>query len=59
MGIPVVDLRGAYDGVADRTSLWVAPWDNHTNAAGRRLLAERLYGLLLNSRLVPVESVER
>jgi alginate O-acetyltransferase complex protein AlgI len=52
-GLPVLDLRGAFADVADRNSLWIAPWDDHTNAAGHRLLADRFYAKLLDHGLVP------
>jgi hypothetical protein len=51
--LPVLDLQGAYGQARERKSLWIAPWDSHPNAAGHRLLAERLYTLLLRQRLVP------
>ncbi|KAB0269761.1 SGNH/GDSL hydrolase family protein [Microvirga brassicacearum] len=54
--LPVIDLQGSFSRVRDRQSLWVAPWDEHTNAEGHRLLAERLYSLLLKERLVPTEA---
>jgi D-alanyl-lipoteichoic acid acyltransferase DltB (MBOAT superfamily) len=50
VGLEVIDLRGAYAGVRSRKSLWIAKWDNHPNAEGHRLLAERLYHELLGSR---------
>jgi len=53
--LPVLDLQGSFAGVKDRKSLWIAPWDSHTNAEGHRLLAERLYALLLKNGLVPAE----
>lgn len=40
-GLPVIDLFGVYDG-ADLPALRVAPWDDHPNAAGHRLIAEAL-----------------
>jgi D-alanyl-lipoteichoic acid acyltransferase DltB (MBOAT superfamily) len=51
--LPVLDLQGSFSKVRNRQSLWVAAWDEHTNAQGHRLLAERLYGLLLQEGLVP------
>jgi hypothetical protein len=53
--LPILDLRGSFADVWDRKSLWVAPWDDHTNPQGHRLLANRLYSLLLNEGLVPTE----
>lgn len=52
-GLPVLDLQGTFAKVRDRQSLWVAPWDNHSNAEGHRLLADRLYTLLVLQELVP------
>jgi len=44
-----LDLSGAFDSVADRQSLVLAPWDSHTNTRGHQLLADALY-----QRLLPV-----
>jgi hypothetical protein len=41
-GVPVIDLLDVYP-AADRDRLRVAPWDNHPNTEGHRLIAERLY----------------
>jgi hypothetical protein len=54
--VPVLDLQGSFAGVKDRKSLWITPWDTHSNATGHRLLADRLYSLLLKERLVPTEA---
>jgi len=54
-GLPVLDLQGSFAKVQDRQSLWVAPWDNHSNAEGHRLLADRLYTLLVQQELVPTK----
>lgn len=51
--LPVLDLRGSFAEVKDRKSLRIADWDSHTNAVGHRLLANRLYSLLLKEGLVP------
>ena len=51
--LPVLDLQGSFAEVKDRKSLWIAPWDTHSNAKGHRLLAEKLYPLLLKEGLVP------
>ena len=40
--LPVFDLFGVY-ATADRPSLRVAPWDDHPNADGHRLIADRFY----------------
>jgi hypothetical protein len=47
-GFVVLDLFGAYN-VANRNALWVADWDAHPNAEGHRLIAEKLYGLVLQN----------
>jgi hypothetical protein len=44
-GLPVFDLFGVYVD-ADRPALRVAPWDDHPNEAGHRLIADRLYSEL-------------
>ncbi|MEY3021571.1 MAG: hypothetical protein RIS86_769 [Planctomycetota bacterium] len=38
-GLPSVSLLGAYAGIRDARSLWIAEWDEHPNAEGHRLLA--------------------
>jgi hypothetical protein len=40
--LPVFDLFDVF-ATADRPSLRVAPWDDHPNAEGHRLVADRLY----------------
>src|SRR4029077_20380589 len=42
-GVEVVDLSSAFDSVADRSSLILAKWDDHTTALGHQLLADKLY----------------
>jgi len=42
-GLEVIDLTSAFDSVADRRSLVLAKWDDHTTALGHRLLADKLY----------------
>ena len=44
--LPVIDLFDVFP-EAERPALRVAPWDDHPNAAGHRLIADRLYGPLL------------
>jgi D-alanyl-lipoteichoic acid acyltransferase DltB (MBOAT superfamily) len=44
--LPVIDLFDVFP-EAERPALRVAPWDDHPNAAGHRLIAERLYDQLL------------
>jgi hypothetical protein len=51
--LPVLDLFDAFSEVDDLNSLWIAPWDDHTNAAGQRLLAGRLFQLLIEQNVVP------
>jgi hypothetical protein len=58
VGLPILDLQGSFAKVRDRQSLWVAPWDNHSNAEGHRLLADRLYSLLVQQELVPTKRPE-
>jgi lysophospholipase L1-like esterase len=41
-GIPMLDMFDVFP-EAERPALRVAPWDDHPNAAGHRLIAERLY----------------
>jgi hypothetical protein len=42
-GLEVLDLSPAFNSVADRSSLILAKWDDHTTALGHRLLADKLY----------------
>lgn len=41
-GIPMLDMFDVFP-EAERPALRVAPWDDHPNAAGHRLISERLY----------------
>ena len=41
-GFAAIDLRDVYDG-QDTTTLRLAEWDDHPNARGHELLANRLY----------------
>jgi hypothetical protein len=52
-GLEVIDLHSAYARVRDFQTLYLAPWDTHTNASGHRLLADRLYEGLLERKIVP------
>jgi len=42
-GLEVLDLSPAFNSVADRSSLILGKWDDHTTALGHRLLADELY----------------
>jgi hypothetical protein len=42
-GLEVIDLSPAFDSVANRNTLIIAKWDDHTTAFGHRLLADKLY----------------
>jgi hypothetical protein len=42
-GLDIIDLSFAFDQIEDRASLVLAPWDDHTNALGHKLLADILY----------------
>jgi hypothetical protein len=55
VGLPVIDLQGALAAVPDQTTLWITSWDAHINPLGHRLLADRLYTLLIEQELVPTE----
>jgi hypothetical protein len=48
-GFTVLDLDDVYHG-HDRSSLWIAEWDAHPNALGHRLIADRLFELIHQSR---------
>jgi hypothetical protein len=43
MSLPFLDLSHAFDSVKYRYELILAPWDDHTNARGQRLLADELF----------------
>ncbi len=59
-GIPLIDLFDVFP-EQQRPSLRAAPWDDHPNAAGHRLIADALYGELapmlekLPTKVVPAE----
>jgi hypothetical protein len=55
--LPLLDLQGSFAGIKDRKSLWIAPWDSHSNPQGHRLLADRLYSQLVEKKMVPLEAV--
>ncbi len=55
LDIAVVDLRGTYAGVKDRTSFILASWNTHTNARGHERMAEKMYQQLIASGLLPIE----
>ncbi len=42
-GLEVIDLSTVFDSIVDRNTLVLAPWDDHTNALGHKLLADGLY----------------
>jgi hypothetical protein len=44
--LPVIDLTHIYS-PSERVALRVAPWDEHPNSAGHRLIADRLYDRLV------------
>lgn len=46
LGLPFIDLFGVFAG-REPGSLRVAPWDDHPNIAGHRIVAERLYAELV------------
>jgi D-alanyl-lipoteichoic acid acyltransferase DltB (MBOAT superfamily) len=45
VGLPVIDLFDVFP-EADRPALRAAPWDDHPNVTGHRLIADRLYSQL-------------
>jgi hypothetical protein len=47
--IPFLDLCPAYEHIRNRRELMAAPWDDHTNARGHRLLADQLFRLVHDS----------
>jgi hypothetical protein len=48
-GVLAFDLMHLYDGL-DLSALRVAPWDNHPNAIGHRMIADGLYSQLSQHR---------
>jgi hypothetical protein len=52
VGCEIVDLYGALGSVADRSTLAIAPWDDHSNATGHRLLGTKLAAMLVAQNLV-------
>jgi hypothetical protein len=43
VGLDVIDLSSAFDSITDRNTIIVAKWEQHTNALGHRLIADKLY----------------
>jgi hypothetical protein len=58
-GCDVIDLYGAFASVQDKSTLWVAPWDDHTNVQGHRLLGQKLFDALIDQGIVPLEPGSR
>lgn len=56
VGVPILDLRGAFGAVSDRSKLWITSFDAHTNAAGHQMIADLLFEKLLRSNLVPTKA---
>ena len=54
VGCEVVDLYGAMSGVADRATLAIATWDDHTNARGHALLGRKFAEMLVSRGIVPL-----
>ncbi len=53
-GFTVISLEDVYDRV-DPADLAIAPWDNHPNQLGHRLIAEHLYrGMQAHHDLIPM-----
>jgi lysophospholipase L1-like esterase len=58
-GFEILDMADAYEGRDPRT-LWLGEWDQHLNAEGHRLMAERLYeALAANERFASRTRNER
>jgi hypothetical protein len=59
-GLEILDLSSAFDQVVDRNTLVLTPFDDHTNAFGHRLLADKLYEELTRALAnEPVSSTAR
>jgi hypothetical protein len=54
LSVPVLNLRGAFSEISDRSTLWIAPFDTHTNAHGHQMIADLLFEQLLSNGLVPI-----
>lgn len=42
-GFTILEASDAYREMGEPSDLWIAPWDKHPNAAGHRMLADRIY----------------
>jgi D-alanyl-lipoteichoic acid acyltransferase DltB (MBOAT superfamily) len=51
-GFTVLDLSDVYKGQS-RQSLWVAEWDAHPNELGHQLIAQRLYDIIFEKKIIP------
>ena len=49
LGLPLVDITGAFDRHPDPESLWLAPWDRHPDAEGHALMGAELLKKLQSS----------
>ena len=54
-GFTVLNLADVYEGRA-RKGLYLSPWDTHPNVTGHQLLAERLYGLIREKKIIPLST---
>jgi hypothetical protein len=50
-GFTIISLKDVYNSAAP-DELAVASWDDHPNVLGHQLIAEHLYGAILNSAIV-------
>jgi hypothetical protein len=46
-GFTVIGMLDVYDSLPALDGIWVAPWDQHPNANGHVMLADRLYAGLV------------
>jgi hypothetical protein len=51
-GFEVIPLFDVYEGVSDRSTLMVAPWDAHPNSAGHKRVAASLIRRLNDTRIL-------
>jgi D-alanyl-lipoteichoic acid acyltransferase DltB (MBOAT superfamily) len=48
-GFTVIEMLDVYDSLPALDGIWIAPWDQHPNAKGHVMLADRLYAGLVGA----------
>jgi hypothetical protein len=54
-GFSVLNVSDVYNGY-DPKSLWASEWDSHPNARGHQMLAQRIFDMLREQQIVPIDA---